>query len=491
MKIEIDNNICQLVVGGPDYAVDPNIASEVRSYLSVDVPGAWHSAQFRKHQWDGKKYYCTPKLKVPTGMLPILLDMLEDDYPDLPVELVDNRTGRVEFRDDWDTQVLDNNMEGDYAYQLQLAQAFSNHITFRDQELYFPRGIIDAATNAGKTTIIAGLYNNAIGDNKMLILIHKKSIFRELMDFMGQVFGEVGVINDKYYEIRPVTVAMVQTLANRVSDGVRVRQDLQQFNILVADESHHCGSKQYAKVLKYCDAFCRVFVSGTALDSGDIISKLNQISMSGKKLREVKKRELMDKGISVQVEVRVHICNTKLYEPILDYRTAQEQCIHFSYERSQIISGIVNQSTGPVLIAVDKIQHGDYLFRHMKIEKTLGFTHGEDPNQLEEVEKFKRGEYYALIATGILSEGVNMPHIRELVYAVGGKSKILIKQWMGRAERQDKGKRKAVFHDFYDVGAYVKKHSETRLRIYHDEELPILNNFDLKEARKLKPVLVQ
>lgn len=492
MKIVVGNKICQLVIGGPDYLIDPKLHEHIRDYLSVDVPGAFHSPLYKKRVWDGKKYFCTPKGKVPTGMLPVLLDYLDDIYRDLDVELLDERSGLVSFPEQWNTTVGDYSMDGDYEHQLALAMAYDNIIEYRGQKLPFPRGIADAATNAGKTTIIAGIFRNAICDNKkMLILIHRKAIYKQLVDFMGEVFGEVGQINDKYYEVKDVTVAMVQTLANRAAVGVTARHDIASFPILVADESHRTGSKTYKNVLKYSDAYCRVFLSGTALDSDDIVAKLDSIAASGPKLAEVTKVELMEKNISTPVEVQIHLCNTMLESIPVDYRDYQDQCIKYSYERAAIIRKLAEAATGPAIVAVEKIEHGQFVYERMSgMGKIVEFTNGEDLHQLDKIDAFKKGEIDVLIATAILSEGINLPKVSTIIYAVGGKAKISVKQWMGRIERLDESKEKSIFHDFYDISPYVQKHSEGRIKIYRDEGLPVFMDFDLKFARKLKSVVI-
>lgn len=496
MKIIIGNNISRLVIGGPDHLVDPNLQKNIRDYLSVDVPGAFHSPQWKKHQWDGKKYYCTPGGKVRTGMLPVLLDYLDDVYDDLEVELIDERLNPVTFKEEWETSVGDLSMDGDYDHQLRLAQAYDHYITYKDVVLPWPRGIVDAATNAGKTTIIAGIYQNAICENKRaLILIHRKAIYKQLVDFMGDVFGEVGQVNDKFYEIKDVTVAMVPTLANRVKDGVVARNDIRSFPITIVDESHRSGSKQYKDVLKWSESYCRVFLSGTALDSGDIVAKLETIAHSGPKLAEVSKKELMDKNISTPVEVQVHLCNSILDHEPIDYREYLDSLVKYSGERVAIIRNIIKNTTGPTLIAVEKIEHGQFIYDNLaylnRIDAKLSFTHGQDPNQLDKIQEFKDGEIDVLIATAILSEGVNLPKIQTIIYATGGKSRIMVKQVMGRGERLCEGKKKTVFHDFYDCGPYVAKHSEARLRVYHDEQLPVFMDFDLKMARKVKPTIIK
>ena len=490
MKIEVYNDKCELVIGGTDHLVDPNLFTNIRDYLSVKVPGAYHTWQYQKHVWDGKKYYLTPKGKMSTGMLPILLDYLDEVYPDLLVEIVDCRANMVALRTNLKTGVGDYKMDGNYEFQKRLVRALDNTITFRGEEIYFPRGIVDAATNAGKTTIIAGYLLNCVGDVRMLILINRKKIYKQLVDFMGNVFGDVGQVNDKYYEIRPVTVAMTQSLTNRIRVSAKAKSDVAGFNAIAVDECHIAG---YEKILKYSDAYARLFLSGTALDSTDLISKLNIVSLSGPKLAEVKKAELMLRGISTKVEVKVHLSNTLLYKQIITYKEYVRECVHYSSERVAIIGQIIKHASGPVIVAVQEIHHGQFIydrFQEMNISKAFEFTHGEDPQSDEKIEKFKQGLVEVLITTAIIREGVNLPTVKEIVYAVGGKSKISVKQWMGRAERLCGGKDKATFHDFYDIGKYVERHSEKRLAYYKEEDLPIFTTFDLKEAKKLRSIFV-
>lgn len=494
MKVILENNTSILVIGGRDYLVDSALQSNIRSYLSVNVPGAFFTDQYKRHVWDGKKYYITPKMKFFTGMLPVLLGFIEDDYPDLPVEIQDERTGRVEFKKRIKTDVGDFSMDGEYEHQSYLVKVFNNYITFRDQKIYFPRGIVDAATNSGKTTVFAGIFNNIVGKPKMLILIHRKVIYKQLVEFMGSLYEDVGQVNDQYYEIRDITIAMAPSLANCVKESVVARNDVASFNVLAVDESHRASSKTYATIMKYSDAYCRVFMSGTALDAAEVITKLDIIKFSGQRLAKVTKVDMMKKGISTPVGVQLHLCNTMLYKPIFEYRGFIEECIHYSVERTAIIRKLIEASTGALIVAVDKILHGQFIYDQLKetpMSKSVEFTHGKDKKQSEKVQAFKNGEFDVLISTAVLSEGINLPLVQELIYAVGGRSKILIKQWMGRIERLSGGKSKATLHDFYDISKYVQKHSEARLKVYRDEELPVLSDFDLKDARKMKSIFIQ
>ena len=62
---------------------------------------------------------------------------------------------------------------------------------------------------------------------------------------------------------------------------------------------------------------------------------------------------------------------------------------------------------------------------------------------------------------------------------------------MGRGERLYEAKKKTIFHDMYDCGRFIGKHSEARLKIYRDENLPVFTDFDIKDARRLKSIVIQ
>jgi len=492
MKIILQNSKCQLVIGGKDHIYAPKLAEELRDYMSINVPGAFHSELYKKHIWDGKKYFITPKRKeMPTGFLPILLRYLDEAYLDLDVFVEDMRDNVVTIREDLLLEVGDQRIDGDYEHQSILVNAYKHSINFRGQDIHFPRGVIDAATNAGKTTIFAALYINAMAENKkMLLLIHRKLVYRQLVKYFKDVFGTVGQINDKYYDIQDCTIAMVQSLNNRVKQYNKVRDDVYGFNILAVDESHTAGSSVFQDVIKYSNAYMRVFMSGTALDSSDPVSKLVIIGSSGPKLADISKVALMNKGISTPINVSIHLCNTLLTKPLLIYDEWIENCIHYSPERVAIMSKICDYSGGKVLIAVDEIHHGQYIFDNLDTKKNVLFTNGKDKYQIDKVDSFVDGDTEVLITTGILKEGVNIQVVTDIIYALGGKSKISVKQWMGRGERLFKGKEKCTFHDFYDVGKYVKTYSEARMKMYESENLPVLCDFALKDARKLSRNLV-
>lgn len=481
MKILINNIYTYIKAPNP-------IMEDIREYMTVTPPNAYWKAKYSKFKYDGKKRFLTPKGRMATGFLPNILQYIDKNYPDEEVEIFDNRPELPVFKDGIDTQIGDFKMEGKYDHQYRAVKNFNNYIYFRGESIYFPRGIVDAATNAGKTVIMAGIQKNLVGDNSMLIIIHRKHIFTQMVEFFKDIYSEVGEIRQGKYDVKDITVAMIQTLYSRI-DSMDLRKKLNSFDVVAIDESHRTGAKSYGEVLRHCNAGIRIGLSGTALDSSDIIKKMVAIGITGTRLDSIKKRELMDKKVSVDVEVHIYLCN-----PIFDscprsYEESKKLSIYYSIERASIIWYNLKKNT---LIAVETIEHGEALYkcfkRFEKDEPTdlfIEFTHGEDEDQYEKVQAFKEGDIDVLISTSILKEGVNLPMVEHTWYAAGGKSAIGIKQWMGRAERLHKGKDKAYFYDFFDVSPdnTIIQHSKKRLKVYEKEQLKIVKHYSDNDVK--------
>ena len=488
MQIIIENVKSRLLIGGADNLVDPKLIDHLRDYFSVEVPGAFFARKHLKYHWNGKKYFLTEKGAFATGFLPTMLKFLDEEYKDLEVKIVDRRENLVHFKPDFVHKIGNQTM---YDHQVAVIKAYNNHIKFREYTIPFYQGIADCATNAGKSLIMSGTLMNLEGEPSMLVIIHRKTIYRELVEYFESVFGEVGQINDQNYKIgKRVTIAMIQSLSRKI-DQATTLCDLAKIQVVCVDESHYSGSAMYSKVLVHVNAPVRMGLSGSAIDSNDIVSKMVIIGLFGPRLSIIAKRELMDKGISTPVTVYMHLVNTVLHQPILEYEDCIQQLIYESAERINIIANLIKDRTN-VLIAVDKIKHGEYIQEQLRQRGILvELTHSKDRDIEGRVARFKTGELPVIISTGVLKEGVNIKILRCLIYCVGNQSKISVKQWMGRTERLYDGKESVEFHDFFDIGPFVNKFSKTRLKTYYDENLPVMLDFDLHDAKKMRQVIVK
>lgn len=444
----------------------------LKELLSVYADNYKHSTQYKLGRWDGKICFLK-KNNFPTGLLPYILKWFVKNFA-IPFELVDERINLPKFQKDFNFELGDYELRD---YQKDLILRCNNHIC--NNSFYFPRGIVKAATNAGKNLVIAGAYNNLI-DSKLLFIIHNKLIYNQAIEYFSDIFGEVGQINANIFDIRDFTVAMVNTLANRMEESIYADK-INDFNTIIVDECHRAGADMYMNVLSQLDAGVRLFFSGTPLNNSSNVKNITITSCSGELLGEIENEELIKRGVSRKPQVNLHLVKENPTPYDRDYAKEYDAKIVNGIKRLRAILELVKANKDKIiLITVQKIEHGENIF--IILRKTLedlpcAFIHGDSTDRDEQLKALKEGKINVLISTMILKEGVNIPNIDLLIMAQGGKSVITVKQLIGRALRAKSGHNLVQIHDFYDCGNYVEKHSKLRIEVYQKEGFDIVTDY--------------
>lgn len=100
------------------------------------------------------------------------------------------------------------------------------------------REILVMATGTGKTYTAKKIIEDRLRFGSVLFMAHRD----ELIEQARATFGDSGKVKGSETDIRPITVASVQTLARRPRyDG---------FSTLIIDEAHHATSESYQKILE-------------------------------------------------------------------------------------------------------------------------------------------------------------------------------------------------------------------------------------------------
>jgi len=483
----MDNVKTKVVVGGKDYLIKSNPISHLRKYMRVRPKGYSYVTSYRKRQWDGYKYFITPKGSFATGFLPMVAKFSE--AMGFNVEVEDNRSDMPRLNLELTNEIgcIDGKTwmaEGKYAYQLEQVKAIGNYVSFANRDFYFPRGILDCATNAGKNSVAALIHNNLPKGTKILFVVSSREIYKQAVDFFSQSVGyPVGEVCAGKFKVRDFTVAMVKTLHNRADKSLNVKKWLKEMEVLIVDESDESGAKQYSKALSLVGAGMRVFVSGTPLASTNVHNMI-QIGSSGKVLSKISNTELIKKKVSQKPNINI-LLNENIGAPLLSYSEEMHAMIHTSLNRVEIIEGILRKhKSEQVLITFTIKEHGYFMYDIIKDNfENVEIIHGVSKNRKEALQRFKEGETKILLSSQILQRGVNIPNIRVLIMAHGGKSEKTVKQYVGRALRHD-GKNDSVeIYDIYDNGLYVGKHSRDRIRIYKREEFDVIEHYKVHRGK--------
>jgi superfamily II DNA or RNA helicase len=80
------------------------------------------------------------------------------------------------------------------------------------------------------------------------------------------------------------------------------------------------------------------------------------------------------------------------------------------------------------------------------------------------------GKMLFVIATTIFDEGVDIPQLRKVILASGGKSHVKLLQRAGRGLRIAEGKEEVIIVDFMDKHhALLLKHSKLRQKVWKEQ----------------------
>lgn len=467
MRIEINNNKCKLVCGMQDLR-------EIIKNFSIRVPGAFFSPAFRNHSWDGKQKFVTDSGYFSTGLLPQVLDFIEKELNGTDIEFIDFREQNL--RKKKITQVGSLTLRQN---QLNVLKAVrKNYI----RDLYFPRGIISASTNAGKTLMAAGIFKT-FKDEPTIVLLNNKTLFdqfmKEIPELVGKDFGWVRSDDVKWGKF---TLAMVPTLLSRLE---QYGDKLAKFKVAIVDECHLSTSKSYKAVLtKLFNTSVRIGMSGSALSHKDKIKNQTVRSFFGEVIYTISSEELEEAGYSVPITVRIEEGNITANYP-KDYTLEYEKGITKNDDRNRKVwkrvSKCLKKKRYPLLIVVQRHEHIKELMRlcpkELKADYLVKFIHHKVVNRTEILEEFKMGKVDILISSMIIKIGQNMPLMKATINAGGGDSVINTLQLLGRNKRTHESKKRAFYYDFWDQGSYLKRHSKHRRNVFIQEKHKVVDAF--------------
>lgn len=443
MIIEITNTICTLTAEKGD-AEAP--FRQLSNYLSVYAPGFKYTPTYKlyrasrgKRGWDGKVKLITHN-NFATGLLPKCVDFLGNKAK---VHLKDSRkinNSLIKFGD------LDKSLNS-LPFQLRDYQLNAIYKSFKNtfHGMWWPRGIIQLATGGGKTEVAAAMI--LITQVPTLFVVNKKTLLHQTVARFKKYGLDVGAVGDGLCEMRHmVTVATVQTLMQEGKGDISLQlsKDIEQ---VFFDEGHHLaadlqkGNIFVALGNKLPNAYMRWGLTATPFMKDKYSDNLLE-GGTGKVLFTASNEELISQGYLTPPEITMIPISKDDSLPQTWPDCYNAGIIHNDERNIRIVEEIQN-SDKPCMVLVSKVEHGkvlkDIVDNHnMNVE----FLCGKDDQDTREkvVQKLKDGRLDCLIATTIFDEGVDIPELRTLILAGGGKSIISGLQRLGRGLRLAEGK---------------------------------------------------
>jgi len=460
--------------------VEEDLARELCSYFTFEVPGAKFMPSFRNRIWDGKIRLFSPRNgRIYVGLLPYIKEYCKKNS--------------IEY-------TLEEGVEDDKNVNIENVKEFAESlrptsrgkpIQFRDYQLEAihhaiktNRCLLLSPTASGKSLIIYTLvrYYHLMG-LKMLILVPTTSLVEQLYsDFIDYGWKDehihrVYAGRDKNHKTKPVIISTWQSIYKLHSPYFA------QFGCIIGDEAHLFKAKSLTDIMaKSRDVKYRFGLTGT-LD-GTETHRLVLEGLFGQVKKVTTTKKLMDSKTLADLEINCVVLKHTEEESkrVRNYTYAEEINYIVSHpKRNAFIEKLCKSISGNTLCLFQLVgKHGALLYGEInKLDRKVFFVHGGTTTEArEQVREITEKETNAIIVAsyGTFSTGVNIRNINNIVFASPSKSRVRVLQSIGRGLRQLEGKQTVKLYDLSDDLSYKSRpnftlrHFKARLKIYKEED---------------------
>jgi superfamily II DNA or RNA helicase len=343
---------------------------------------------------------------------------------------------------------------------------------------HWPHGVLQIATGGGKTELAVAMCQ-AIPVPTMFI-VHRKHLVTQAKDRFAKYGITAGQIGDGVFDPDPtgVTVATVQTLDRlfKEGDNEKIKQFLGAEQVFF-DEAHLAASKiavgnqLVAVARQFRRAYYRWGLTATPFMKDEYSNQL-LMGCTGDRLAHISNDDLIKS--KHLVPPRVVIIEMPDVGKPYGWPECYDSGIILNQTRNKRIIDELAACPKPAMVMCTRLSHAKAL--HKRAERkgiTLpavqcGETKNKDRTRV--IADLQSGKEKAIIATTIYDEGVDIPNLRTIILAGGGKSTIAQLQRLGRGLRTHRGKYEVLVIDFDDqTGKVLKRHSRARRKVWKDE----------------------
>lgn len=366
-------------------------------------------------------------------------------------------------------------------------------IVFREyQKAFFPialakgRGVLQAATGAGKSIIIGGIMS-AFSQEKILFLVHTQDLVTQMMkDLPKWGIKDIGEWTGNARKKARVMCATIQSFSKVVNEFSEY------FDVVICDECHHVNDilSLYGHTLQRLAAPIKLGTTATLPSSekgrmhlealiGPVIHTLSikegvdHLKILSKPRIKIIKQELM---ASRELFSKRDLPGKSSDDYSEEYPVVYWNGIVKNFKRNIDILTEAKEAVAKgksVLINVTLLEHIKELqalntdYFNLSIKAMHGSLKKEERDQIKD--DFKSGKVKCVIATSVWREGIDIPNLNMCILAGGGKSELAVLQFIGRGLRRSEGKIEVDIVDFHDVCHYFfENHFNARMKIYKE-----------------------
>jgi len=327
-------------------------------------------------------------------------------------------------------------------------------------------GVLEAGTGSGKTIIALAVI--ARRQQPAIIFVHTKELLYQWRDRISQFLGvDAGLIGDGHDEVKPLTVAIVNSAAKRLQSLPHL------FGHLVVDECHRVPATLFTETVTAFDCRFSLGLSATAFRSDGLTSLISYYL--GTHRHRVDQKRLWQSGAVLQPEY-VQRATAFRYGYRGNYQHLIKALIG-SRERNELIATDIadeaQKSRGTLLIVSDRVAHCRQLqdlltARGLEAALLTGTLPHEQRTQL--IAEIRQGRHQIVIATlQLIGEGFDCPELETLFLTTPIKFSGRILQVVGRILRPASGKKPKVF-DYVDAVRVLQRSAQQRKLLFLENE---------------------
>lgn len=500
-----------------DHSQEDKALFKLTELLSLPAKGrdfspkykAYLRRDFTRPQWDGTIKFMK-KNTIPTGLYPYAYKFLKNFLGErFMLDISDNRINVPLFREELITSFGGIEL---MEHQINIIKKANRRIG----GLPFPRGLIDAAPNSGKTLMAMFLYLNII-DCKMLFIVPTRVLLEQTYETFSKLLPAecVGYIGEGETHLAPLTVGIVDSTSIRIKNKNSLSDHISKyFNVLIVDECHRAMSKKkkkkeeagddapkkkgkskktefdtlsmYETIAMKVNAGGRYYISGTPFGNKDNeVDEFRLMSQSSNVIYKVTQSYLIEKGISRKPVIYLHLnAETGNYSTM---KEEEEHLITLSKYRAVCIGTELARFRGrKSIVSFRYRKQGEYIkavLQEMMPDLRIACLDGRDSykRRFEVLQDFRNGDLEVLEISFIGKEGMDLPNIDFFYDACGSSGTTTIVQFSGRAVRRKEGSTNIEIHSFFDVGHYLTERSKKRIAVYLEENFEIVAKYPCDE----------
>lgn len=310
--------------------------------------------------------------------------------------------------------------------------------------------LIVLATGCGKTIIFSNIVKCQVEKgHRVLILAHRGELLNQAADKLYKATGLTSVLEKAEFSClgseERVVVGSIQSLARED----RLNQfPSDYFQDIIIDETHHCMSETYQRVLSHFSEANVLGVTATPdrgdmKDLGDYFDTLAYEYGMIDAIKDGYLTPIKAQTIPLQLDIsQVGLSNGDFavgelgdaLEPCL--KAIANEMAHYCWDRKTIVfTPLVKTSQS-----------------FCKILQDIGFSavevHGTSKDREEVLQDFENGKYNVIVNSMLLTEGFDSPQVDCIVCLRPTRSKSLYTQIIGRGTRLYEGKEELLLLDF-------------------------------------------